>query len=500
MNRILLLLRAAEYEDVREALENAASAADQPSRLSFGLLLEEEPGQESWYHLFALGHTSCVLGTDSLWDRVEEMWSGEEDVLLGHPAMRFERGWDTALERILNWCQHQGNYHCALTGYLPRREDAVDAVSPVATGGFDILGRLRYERGTPLRYARKPQRSAFVHRDFCFAPAAFFRQMAEMKAVAASSGLPLFLRAYETRWQLYTLHRPVIRLLWDDALPPEDVRSIRPEEVQVFETRFGVHFGEKAVDARARCGIFEPGLTFETRVPLDVRLQEGVRSAKLRHQEATPLCVTAWLTLPGVTLEERRMLAFRRLSSLRGLALLCFADPKNAPRITLSHPNVLEFKRRYGLNAPDECIQEDYANYVKLCKPFLLSQAREKFMLHSHYVWMDFDYLRCPVYEGAGIDWRTLCTDRIAIGMVGDELDTGMMVLPQGRIEPLCREIEALWEMNRLAGKGLMQEKEMYLRLMHDHPDWFLCIPLNAPGELFFRTMLPRGKERHTRT
>jgi hypothetical protein len=44
---------------------------------------------------------------------------------------------------------------------------------------FDDAGRLCFHRGTPLRYARAPLRSAFLHPDFCFAPAAFFQEMTE---------------------------------------------------------------------------------------------------------------------------------------------------------------------------------------------------------------------------------------------------------------------------------------------------------------------------------
>lgn len=491
MVRILILLQASDYADVEETLRSAVTAAADPRRLSFGLLLEGAPTEEELCALYGLGHVMWCCGPGTIWQRVDEMWSGENYLLLGHPAMRFARGWDRTLIRTLTYCQRLGNHHCALTGYLPRRTDPIDAVSPVAAKRFDRLGRLAFHRGTPLRYACHPQRSAFLHRDFCFAPAAFFRGLAGAQE-------PLFLWAYQTRWQLYTLHRPVIRLLWDDPLPPADVRAIDPEDAAIFESRFGIRFAEKQLSPMIRCGIFEPDLTFETRVPLGVRLHEAVRSVRLRSPALSPLCVTAWLSVPGTPLDERRMLAFRRLSRLRSLALLCFSDHENAPRITLSHPNVLDFKRRYGLEAPDALIQADYGNYVRLCKPFLLAQSREKFMLHSHYIWLDFDYLRYPVYERTALDWRELCTDRICLAMVGDQPDTSMLVLPQERIEPLCREISALCGVEQLAGRPLPQENDLFLRIMHDHPDWFHTIPCGEKRQLLNRTMPERGRELYT--
>lgn len=488
MTRILILMQASDFDEVAEALESASAMAARPDALSFGLVLARAPDEQALAQLFALGHAAYTCAASSTWQAMDTLYQGETYVLAGHPAMRFTRGWDWVLIHTLQEQQRTGHLHCALTGFLPRPEDPVDAVYPVAAERFDNLGRLVLGRGMPLRYARQPQRSAFVHRDFCFAPPSFFCMMTE-------AAEPAFLAAFQARWHIETLHRPVIRLLWDDPLPPVDVRAADAERAVPFQASFGIDLLQRRLSPVARGGVCTADGDFEVTVPWSVRLQEALRSVKLRRQPATPLCVTAWITLPGQALDESRMRCFRRLAALRDLAVLCFADHETVSRVTLSHPNVLEFKRRYGLNVPDEMIQADYANYVRLCKPFLLVQSREKYMMHSHYMWLDFDYLRFPLYEKAALDWSTLCGDRICLAMVDDVPDTSMVVFPQDRLEPFCREIQAICTTLRASGKPLPQERELYCRLMHDHPDWFSTVIRPVPKQLLYLALTPRGRE-----
>ena len=175
MDRILLLMSSDEYAQADAALRSARNNAASPERISYGLSLRQEPDAADHTAMRSLGSVQFLCPGGSSWQDVEALWQGEGYVLIAHPAMSFTKNWDMQLLRTLRQCRKDSLFSAVLTGYLPRPQDPVDAVCPVAAEGFDGEGRLCFHRGTPLRYATAPQRSAFIHTDFCFAPAGFFR-------------------------------------------------------------------------------------------------------------------------------------------------------------------------------------------------------------------------------------------------------------------------------------------------------------------------------------
>lgn len=493
VKRILLLLSAASWADARECVESARRAAARPDGLSIGVSLTQAPDEASLREMCDVPGLQYLTPACDPWQDFDALWRGETHVLAGHAAMRFARGWDRGLMASLRQCHLQGAKQAVLTGYLPRQVDPVDAVYPVALRRFDRRGRILYQRGTPLRYARSPQRSAFLHPDFCFAPSLFFRAVQDTSE-------PLFLAAYRQKWALYTLARPLIRMAWDDPLPPCAVPCEDDTGMLFrFEQRFDVRFAARQASNMARCGIFNRELSFATRVPLSVRVQEALRNLDNRASTLRPLCVTAWLMIPGMPLDEQRMTCFRRLHRMRHLPLVAYADSDCIQRVRISDPHALEYKSRYGLNVPVEAMRQNRINYVRLCKPFLMAQSREKFLNHSHYIWLDWDYLRYPAYERAALDWETVCCDRIVLAMVDGEPDTSMIVVPQDMMDALCREV-AVWCQTEWKLRGaLPEEKALWLNLMTNHPDWFVIHQFPGRRELLAITMLTRGEELHTR-
>lgn len=487
MERILVVMYALSWRDAAPTLYGAKAAANAPERLSFGLLLEEPLAQEELEEFYALGSARWTHEDISTWNAVNVLWQGETYVLVSQQDMLFDRDWDKHLLDMLAYCRSQGHAQCALTGYPPSEQDVVDAMAPVAVRRLDIRRIIYYHSGTPLRYVQHPIRSAFYNPRFCFAPAGLFREAQMWKP-------PYFLAAYQHRWHFYTPNRPVVRTTSPTWLQVDSVRRVTEEEASSFGTRFSISLTKPEASPMARCGIFEPDLTPPTRIPLRVKVQEALRG--LKSSKASPLCVTAWLKLPEVPLDDTRMVPFRRLCAMKNLPLLCFADHESAPRILLTHPNVLEFKRRYGLSVPDEALTPwNLPEYVHLCKTFLLARAREKFMTHSHYIWMNFDYLTYPVYERASLAWDAICGDRITMAMVNGCADTSMVVVPEERIEPLCREIAARCAMNLKKGTLLPVEWALWDNLYYDHPDWFQTIPRPKKGQLLSLALTPRGVE-----
>lgn len=497
MERILLLVTALSWADACEALLSAKDHAAAPERVSYGVSLQEEPTEDDLAGMRAIGSIQYVCPGADAWLDGESLWQGEGFILMGHPAMRFERHWDMALLHALRQCGRNGLDSCVLTGYLPRPSDPVDAVYPVAAEGFDQQGQLCFHRGTALRYARVPQRSAFLHPDFCFASSAFLREMAE------DTAQPLFFRAHCARWDAYTLHTPVIRMMWDQPLMPESpVITTEEDKVQLsrFEKRYGLRIALRQLTAQARQGVFTADLRFLMHVPYPVRLQEKLREIRYRRSKVNPLCVTALLIRPQMedSLKEEYLSWFGYLVGMKNIALLAYAEGAVCRQLTAIHPNVLEYKQRYGLPVKD-VPEEDALRYVRLCKPFLLGQSREKMLGHSHYVWVDFGYLRYPVYAGASINWDEVCTDRITMATVDGRLDPSMIVIPQQHVLPICREIAALCQTAVEHGEHLPEETEMWERLMQEHPDLFTTVEMPGRRELMTLTLTSREEEFHAR-
>ena len=213
----------------------------------------------------------------------------------------------------------------------------------------------------------------------------------------------------------------------------------------------------------------------------------------------SPLCVTAFVGMPtqGPNMQEQYLCWFGYLSRLKNLSLLCYGDGETARKIMPMHPNVLEYKRRYGLPVEVDVLPEEAMNFHKLSKPFILARSREKFLNHSHYVWIDFGCLRYPVYERASIDWGNVCRDKIMLSMVDGVPDLSMFVVPDAMLLTLCREIAALCETEVNTRGHLPQETEMWLMLLREHPDWFEKIDMPGNRELITMTLMSREEEAH---
>ena len=492
MTRILMLLEAETWSEAADCLDSAVLNASEPEQLSFGLSLRTPPTEEERAAMDLFSPRLSLVSGLTAWSGIDPVWQGESHVLAAHPAMRFSRRWDRSLLRALGWCQKASGFSSLLTGLLPRDVDPVDAVCSVCATAIDRRLDLHFDRGTPLRYARHPVPGAFINPDFCFAPAAFFRAV-------AGTELPLFLAAGAAKWEIYTLNRPVIHILWENELPRESLKPhLDSEALRRFEIRNRFQVRDRELPARLRAGVMTWDLGFETKVPAMVRMQEALRTLDSRTSPCTPLCVTFWLSVPGERLDEQRMACFRRLSSLQNLPLQCYTDPPNAQALSLNHGNVTEYRHHYGLQVPKEIMRQDLLNYTHLCKPFLLARTRQRELRYSHYIWLDFDYLRYPVYEKSAMDWQTVCRDRIMMALVDGRPEPSMFSVPEDRLEPLCREIDGLIRHDLSLSLPLPQEKDLWVRLMTAHPDWFEVATLPGRRELLALTMTGRGEEYHT--
>lgn len=483
MDRILLLMSATDFADAQTALYSAKENAADASLLSIGIALENEPDEDAQALMAALGRIQFLCPESDPWRAMPEFWQGEGHVLMAHPTMRFTRGWDKALLKELRACPETDRVQNVLTGCLPVREDPLDAVCPVGADAFTVDGELTFRHGTPLKYTVGTERGPFLHEDFVFAPSGFFRMMSE------ESEDPKFLRAFAEGWNLYTLSKPVIRLVWDLPITPCKVSPEHPL-CEDFAQVFGVDFRTGTLSPQSRRGMVSEELNFRMRVPLSVRLREKLRqwqqnSLQARDKLPRPLCVTLYTT----EMPEETLRWLRRLAGLKNLPLLAYADPLLLRKITDFLPNVLEFKPRYMMELPVDAPQV----LQTLSKAAILAKARDRELTHSHYIWLDADCVQVPLYAGQVFRWQQVCTDKIVIAMVNGQPDPTMFCIPDQLVLTLAREMEARC-LTYLNQRGdLPTETMLWQMIIREHPDWFQLHVTPVQRQLF--TLLTTDNE-----
>ena len=476
MDRILILMSALEFSDAQTALYSAKENAADPTALSFGITLEAEPDDEAHALMAALGNVLFLCPETSAWGAMPELWQGESHVLMAHPAMRFTRGWDKALLRELRRCPNAERGQNLLTGYLPVREDPLDAVCPVGADAFTIEGELTFRHGMPMQYTAAVERGPFLHPDFVFGPAAFFRAMAE------DSPVPLFLRAFDAGWHLYAPTKPAIRLVWDCPVPSCRVDPALPMCVG-FRKIFGVDFANGTLSAQSRRGMLNEELTFRMKVPFAVRAKDTLLRLQQKlpfvgpKNPPEPLCVTLYAS----TMPEETGRWLQRLAGLKHLPLLAYAEPLLLRQITDFLPNVMEFKPRYMMDIPVDAPQV----LQTLSKATILARARDRELTHSHYIWLDADCVQIPLYDQAYFRWEKVCTDKIMLAMVNGQPDPTMFTVPDKLILTLAREMEARC-LTYLNQRGdLPTEQELWNIIIREHPDWFQLVVFPVERQLF---------------
>ena len=493
MERILILMAAPVFDEAEAALADAVAKAGGPRRITIGLCLSEEPDQDALRRMRALPGIQYLAPWDDPWTGMPPLWQGEGFALIADPALRFAPKWDMELLRAWRRSPASDCMRCVLTGFPPDPSDPVDAVAPVALDRFQADGSLVFKKGMPIRYAGMPLPSAFLHPGFCFGPAGFFNAM-------AGEPTPRFLAAHRLGWRLMTLHRPAVRSIREMPVPgcglPDSLAGCED-----FQRDFAVDLINHTVSARARTGLFSVDLSYPMKTPVAVRFQEMLRARAAGRGTAVPMMVTAMID--GLEsrdqLPEETMHSFAMLCAVKSIPLLCFADGAHMRRVAPLLANILEYKPRYGLRLPkDNNNNNRPAGSQELSKIFLLAQAREKFLSHTHYGWLDPDVLRWPVSERAALQWDTICQDRVVLATVDSIPDPSAVIVPEQYVLPLCSAISELCGIELWEKGVLPDEISLWQTLMQLHPEWFNAVALPEKRRLLTLTMAGRGEEFHT--
>ncbi len=514
MDRILILMASESFADARTALYSALENAKKPGRLSFGLTLLEEPDADENDLMAALGRVQFLCPADDAWAAMPQLWQGEGHVLMAHPAMRFTRGWDTSLmkqlracyprkpkappvvDRLRAWADPEsaealgeqmpirkgGEEETAsetpvqpvLTGYLPVRDDPLDAVCPVAADTLGATGELSFRHGVPLRYVTRSPRGPFLHPHFCFGPAGFFRAMAEAEE-------PMFLHAFREGWALYAPVSPVIRMVYTAQVPPV-VLGAQSDLYDDFRETFGVDVPGVSLSPQSRRGMMNANVDFRLKVPAAVKLRHALSGwQQERQQQAGKVPAPQCVTMYTAQMPEETQRWLKRLAALQNLPLTAYVDPLKVREITEFLPNVRELKPRYLPEYPDALPEEVFA----LSKTALMVNARDRELAPSHTVWMDPDCVQYPLYGGTVFRWEEVCTDRIVMAMVDGRPDPTMFAVPEKLLLALAREFEARCLTCRSQRGAYPAEQDVWALLIREHPDWFQLIVMPVARQLF---------------
>ena len=152
-------------------------------------------------------------------------------------------------------------------------------------------------------------------------------------------------------------------------------------------------------------------------------------------------------------------------------------------------PDAREFTPRQGLPVSLRSLGADTDRYAALSAPFLLSAARDADRNRSHYVWLDPDILRYPVYERTALDWQTVCGGRVTLSRVDGQADPSMFTVPESLVPMVCDDVRLLCERSLRERGALPDPPAVWDTLLAEHPDHYEAIDLPAPRELLSLTM-----------
>lgn len=474
MDRILILTSADRWSDTSACLAGACACAAVNKRISYGLILREEPSPADLDEMHTLGSVQYLVSEDRPVHVFSSLWQGESHVLLADRKLVYGTGWDLLLLRMLHRLERNGTARPVLTGIPPLTDAPVNAFRPVAAErmtGPD--GTLYFRPGTPVRCSSGPQRSAFLSESFCFAPSAFFR-MAETQ-----SGL-LSVAAYVNGWEVFIPQLCPCHALSVLCPEPRDIPDPSGESWQRFARRAGITDRFPYLNGQARTGILSADLSWDTTVSLRERFLDKILAWSSAGSSVSLLCVSAVLSEPvhPENTPEENAACLRWLAALHELPMIFLTDAVTRPTVQLSHPNITDYSPSVGLPVIRRLPDAQDPDFLRLSRMFFLRHCKERNPGHSHYAWLDPCSVCYPVDPDTVPDLKRFCTDRITMATVDGKPDFSMIIVPSDLIGPLCGEIGVLCEQSIRQPVPFPAEEDIWKDLMERFPSRFTLVPL----------------------
>lgn len=478
----MIAAAADHYGEIETMLQNAKENALFPSRLSFGLVLLRDPDKDESERMREISRIRWITEPAELRTALPILWQGEDRILTAAAGQTFRKGWDAGLALMLDKLERGGIRQPLLTCYPPEETDWRQAALPVAGTGLAEDGSLLCGPGMPLRYAIAPQRCMLINPECCYAPSAFFRQMAENMS-------PLYLEAFRKEWRPYIPSGVWIR----SVFPPKELVFGVPEDEESRECLkrldrfYDTDLNGHAVTGCCRQGINVRDLIWRKRVPLrEKAVNAGIRFTRKR-KGPMPLFVTCRLKTDNeLHSPEENAAFFRMLADIREMVLLCYADEESIHEVELKMPNVAGYRTGLEIYTDRPMRPEERKRKSKASRMQLLLHSREKVPGMSHWIWLEPDILQYPVNPDTALRLEQICTDRIVIGTIRGKPDPSMIAVPDLLLEILCRAIREVCE------TSFPEETALWEKLMLEHADWFSSVEIDRTGGLFSTMINPK--------
>lgn len=468
-----------------DTLKNAVKEAEWPGRLAFGICPGENTDPAPFFK--AAGLAACRLMTGeglspkAAWQTAYGMYGGQDYALQVTPEAFFVEDWDRSLMASLNEAPADKPL---LTGAL-----TLDG-SPraMAVQGFAQNGLLQTAPGMKVLHARKLPRTFLLSPGFVFGPGEWMRT-ARDKEWDGTGVLSLTLPAFGCGYKAFVPHLKVIGSLTNPSFPEESMPGGGlATTLTEFEEEGGIFFEKREAELQAHLGVYTP----DGRYPVQLPLADGLRQLILRRKE-TPIARVMLATALGKHAPRLPMdvhlTLYKNMAELKRLSLCCYCPQDRARQMLKIMPNT--YARQEGEDGMPSYSSEDA--FLR-SKPYFIAEAAYQFPSHTHYGWIDMDYVKHPVPPSAVFLWDALTDDKIHLAQVDGELDTGLVVVPRKKVGWLLQTASVLNPAPEM-GQG---DAGLFKCMADTYPDAFtlhpmgkrhmllsLCQPLISGGMLY---------------
>lgn len=448
-----------------DTVKDAVKKAAWPGRLAFGVCPNENTDPAPFFQ--AAGPASCRmmsgegLTPKAAWQTVYSLYGGQEYALQVTPDAAFLDGWDRSLLAAL---YHTEAEKPLLTAFL-----ATDGIPrAVAVRDFGQEGELQTAPGMKVLHALRPPRTFFLSPGLVFGAGEWMRT-ARASNWDGTGVLSLTLHAFAEGYTAFLPHLPSVCRISSAIFPVENIPAGDWTAVmKEFEKAAGIDFENREADARAHLGIYTP----DGRYPVQIPLADGLRQLLRRRRETGGISVmlaTAMGNYAPCMPREAHLTLFENLAELRRLSLCCYCPPEHVRRLQQILPNTYARQEAEG-----EVLPYDDEEAFLRSKPRLIAEAARQFPAHTHYGWIDMDYIKHPVHPSAVFVWDELADGKIHLAQVDGQADTGLVVVPRGKVEWLL-QIGSVLNPDPAMGTG---DAGLFKCLADTYPDDFILHPM----------------------
>ncbi|MBE5800671.1 MAG: hypothetical protein E7319_00075 [Clostridiales bacterium] len=344
-------------------------------------------------------------------------------------------------------------------------------------------------RGLPLVCSASPVRTLVVDPALIFGRVELLNRMElrrETLSVAAYvAGVPVYALDVATMWpvsavRMRWLERPTADVLPGTALSRFEQMAgfVNPQEHMAFRTAWGLYDAED---------------TYAQKLPAALRLSNQMRIAFARpDRPKTPHFISAFIDC-----DQRDkpvpvyMLRFGFLNNMRHLPLTLYTGGSCERYLRAVCVNARSYPDNSVL--PKSYLQKrmSKADHMRRSKWLLLKKAARENPSYSHVAWINLDMLRHPICPDLLPDFSPLMDDRIHLATVNGEPDASFIVVPVHRLSLICRECEAMTQMD-VELKRALTEEALIARLYDQYPDLFALHPMPRKHLLLHSVLDPR--------